>query len=181
MGQELERTRAMGCCVYHDVINEKPAFNIDHVLIGEVGVMVFETKARSKPQKGETTIVYKDGWLNFSNGPRSQSELDQAKRNQQYVQKLLLQLINDSNKASLQRFTAKNLLPMETSLVYPGWHADYRSAFGSGVNLTNDKMLFNFVSSQTARNKRLSLKEAADLNEIFDAYLRKKKEHLIEV
>ncbi len=70
---------------------------------------------------------------------------------------------------------------MGTCLVFPGWHVDYKSAFGSDVNLSNDAMLFNFVSSQCGRNKRLSQKEAADLNEIFDAYLRQKKEHLIEV
>jgi len=97
------------------------------------------------------------------------------------VQKLLLQLINDSNKASLAKFTSKNPLPVETCLVFPGWHADYKSAFGSGVNLSNDVMLFNYVSSQCVQNQRLSQKEASDLNEIFDAYLRSKKEHLIEV
>jgi hypothetical protein len=150
-------------------------------LIGEVGVMVFETKARSKPRKGDTTVIYKYGNLHFSDGRYSKAELDQAKRNQQYVQQLLLQLINDSNKASLMPFYDKKTLPVETCLVFPGWHADYQSAFGSGVNLSNDRMLLNFVSSQSQRNKRLSPKQASDLNEIVDAYLRKKKEHLIEV
>ena len=181
VGQELERTRARGCSVYHDVINDKPKFNIDHVLIGEVGVMVFETKAKAKPLKGETSVKYQDGLLVFSTGQKSKSEVDQARRNGKYVQKLLLQLINDSNKASLRRFTAKNPLPLETCLVYPGWHADYPSAFGSGINLSNDSMLYNFVSSQCAKHQHLSQKEAADLNEILDTYLRKKKEHLVEI
>ena len=181
VGQELERTRARGCSVYHDVINDKPKFNIDHVLIGEVGVMVFETKAKAKPLRGETSVKYQDGSLVFSTGQKSKAEVVQAKRNGKYVQKLLLQLINDSNKASLRRFTAKNPLPLETCLVYPGWHADYPSAFGSGINLSNDSMLFNFVSSQCVKHQRLSQKEAADLNEIMDTYLRKKKEYLVEV
>ena len=30
VGQELERTRAKGCFVFHDIINDKPKFNIDH-------------------------------------------------------------------------------------------------------------------------------------------------------
>ena len=181
VGQELERTRLRGCSVYHDIINDKPKFNIDHVLIGEVGVMVFETKARSKPLKGDVSIKYQEGHLVFSGGYESTNELNQAKRNGKYIQKLLLQLINDSNKASLRKFTAKNPLPLETCLVFPGWHADYKSAFGSGVNLSNDKMLFNFVSSQCTRHPRLSQKEASDLNEIFDAFLRGKKAHLIDV
>lgn len=181
VGQELERTRLRGCSVYHDIIDDKPKFNIDHVLIGEVGVMVFETKARSKPLKGDVSIKYQDGHLLFPNGYKSTNELNQAKRNGKHIQKLLLQLINDSNKASLRKFTAKNPVPLETCLVFPGWHADYQSAFGSGVNLSNDKMLFNFVSSQCAQHQRLSQKEAADLNEVFDKYLRSKKEHLIEV
>jgi hypothetical protein len=181
VGQELERTRVRGCSVYHDIINDKPKFNIDHVLIGEVGVMVFETKARSKPLTGDVTIKYKDGHLVFSNGYESTNELNQAKRNGKYIQKLLLQLINDSNKASLRKFTSKNPLPLETCLVFPGWHTDFQSAFGSGVNLSNDAMLFNFVSSQCAKNQRLSQKEVSDLNEILETYLRKKKEYLIEV
>ena len=181
VGQELERTRAKGCSIYHDVINDKPKFNIDHVLIGEVGVMVFETKAKAKPLKGETSIKYQNGSLVFSTGQKSKTEVDQAKRNGKYVQKLLLQLINDSNKASLRRFTSENPLPMETCLVFPGWHVEYKSAFGSDINLSNDAMLFNFVSSQCAKHQRLSQKEAADLNETLDTYLRKKKEHLIEV
>ena len=183
VGQELERTRACDCSIYHDIVSEKTRakFNIDHILIGEVGVMVFETKAKAKPLKGETSVKYQDGSLAFSTGQKSEAEVVQAKRNGKYVQKLLLQLINDSNKASLRRFTSKNPLPLETCLVYPGWHVDYPSAFGSGINLSNDSMLFNFVSSQCAKHQRLSQKEAADLNEILDTYLRKKKEHLVEV
>jgi hypothetical protein len=181
VGQELERARLRGCSVYHDIVNEKPKFNIDHVLIGEVGVMVFETKARAKPITGDTSVKYQNGKLVFSDGKQSSAELDQAQRNGKYVQKLLLQLINDSNKASLRKFTSRNLVPMETCLVFPGWHTDYQSAFGSGVNLSNDVMLFNYVSSQCAQPQRLSQKEAADLNEIFEVHLRKKKEYLIEV
>jgi hypothetical protein len=181
VGQELERTRIRGCCVYHDIVDEKQKFNIDHVLIGEVGVLVFETKARAKPVKGDTSVKYQNGQLVFSDGRQSKAELDQAQRNGKHVQKLLLQLINDSNKASLQKFTQQHPLPLEICLVFPGWHVDYKSASGSEVNLSNDAMLFNFVSSQCAQKQRLSQKEADDLNEIFDTYLRKKKAHLIEV
>ncbi len=183
VGQELERTRACGCSVYHDIVFDKVRgkFNIDHVLIGEVGVMVFEAKARAKPRKGETKIRMQNGELVFSDGRKSVQELEQARRNRKSVQKLLLQLINDSNKASLRHFTPKNPLPMESCLVFPGWHVEYKSAFGSDVNLSNDAMLFNFVSSQCNKKKLLTPKEAADLNEIFDAALRKKKAHLIEV
>lgn len=181
VGQELERARLRGCSVYHDIVNEKPKFNIDHVLIGEIGVMVFETKARAKPITGDTSIKYQNGKLVFSDGKQSSAELDQAQRNGKYIQKLLLQLINDSNKASLTKFTSRNPLPLETCLVFPGWHVDYQSAIGSGVSLSNDVMLFNYVSAQCAQPQRLSQKESSDLNEIFEAYLRKKKEYLIEV
>lgn len=44
------------------------SFNIDHVLIGEVGVMVFDTKARAKPIKGDTSIKYQNGKLVFAKG-----------------------------------------------------------------------------------------------------------------
>ena len=181
VGQELERTRAFGCSVYHDIINNKPKFNIDHISIGQMGVMVFETKARSKPVSGDTKIRYDNGRLSFSNGPDSTKELDQAKRNMKYMQTLLLKLINDSNKVSLRKFNEKNPVPMQTCLVFPGWHVDYNSARGSGVNLSNDKMLFNFLSAVSRKDPVLSSKEASDLNELLDAHLRSKKQHLIEV
>ncbi len=181
VGQELERTRAGNCCVYHDIIDEKQKFNIDHVLIGEVGIMVFETKTRAKPLKGDTSIKLQNNELLFSDGCKTSDYLEQARRNGKYIQKLLLQLINDSNKASLQKFTAQNPLPLETCLVFPGWHVEYKTALNADVSLSNDIMLFNYVFSQCNKHQRLSQKEAADLNEIFDDYLRKQKEYLIEV
>lgn len=181
VGQELERTRALGCSVYHDIVNDAPAFNIDHVLISESGVMVVETKAKSKPIEGEVKIRHRSGRLEFSDGGYSEKELEQARRNAGYVRKLLCRLIRDGNKVSLERFVKGDSLPLEACLVYPGWHVDYRSAIDSDVHLSNDKMLYNFVASLCRRPPRFSLEEANDLNALLEAYLRQKKAHLIEV
>jgi hypothetical protein len=180
VGQELESARSFGCSVYHDILAENGKFNVDHVLIGEMGVIVFETKARSKPLKGEPLIWFQSGFLHFSDGRFSDKELNQAIVNQRYVRKLFAKLINDGNKAVLQRFVQGDTLPVEVCLVFPGWKVDYKSAFGSGVCLSSDAMVYGFVESQHRHCQRLLPKEASDLKEIFETYLRKKKAYLIE-
>ncbi len=52
IGQELERARNMGYTIFHDIYCEEKKFNIDHIAIGKAGIVVVETKAKSKPKKG---------------------------------------------------------------------------------------------------------------------------------
>jgi len=56
VGQFLERLRAAGYFVFHDVLGEN--FNIDHVLIGPAGVITIETKTLSKPRRGDARITF---------------------------------------------------------------------------------------------------------------------------
>ena len=116
-----------------------------------------------------------------SDGNYCDKAFGQALRNKRYIEKLLLEWIGDSDKVSLQRFSIKNPPPVGTCLVFAGWHVDYKSGFGSGVNLSNEQMVYNFVAKQLGRCKKLSAKEAADLNDVVDKHLRRKKAHLIEV
>lgn len=180
VGQELEKTRYDRYGVYHDIINAKPAFNIDHVIIGEAGVIVFETKAKSKPLKGDCKVKINSGKLEFSDGVVTDAPLDQARRNVEYIQALIQGLVNDSMKGALNGFTNTNPVPVSSCVVYPGWHADYMSAVNHDVKLTNEKMVCNFVAAQHKRNKVLTHQQAYAINELFEQYLRKQKEHLVE-
>ena len=56
VGQYLERLRADGYEVFHDVIGE--GFNLDHVVIGPAGVFTIETKCYSKPASGPAEISF---------------------------------------------------------------------------------------------------------------------------
>lgn len=56
VGQYLERLRANGAEVFHDIQGEN--FNLDHVVIDKSGVYVVETKALSKPLSGKTELIY---------------------------------------------------------------------------------------------------------------------------
>jgi hypothetical protein len=42
-------------------------------------------------------------------------------------------------------------------------------------------MVFNFVEHQHKKEKKLSQREANDISDFLDEYLRKQKEYLIEV
>jgi hypothetical protein len=65
VGQLLEQLRSLGCKVYHAI--EEDGYNIDHVIIGPYGVFAVETKAPSKPSKGQSSVIY-DG-ENVKGGP----------------------------------------------------------------------------------------------------------------
>ncbi|MEL7329051.1 MAG: nuclease-related domain-containing protein, partial [Cyanobacteria bacterium J06559_1] len=65
VGQYLERLRADGYQVFHDVVGKN--FNIDHVIIGENGIFTIETKTYRKPTKGRANIHF-DGESITANG-----------------------------------------------------------------------------------------------------------------
>ena len=62
-GQEPNSLTEAGYRVYHDLPAE--GFNIDHVAVGRNGVFAMETKGRSKPAKGNVTVVYDGRTLRF--------------------------------------------------------------------------------------------------------------------
>ncbi len=184
IGQELEKTRINGYAVFHDIQVDKPGkktFNIDHVIIGEAGIIVFETKSKSKNSDGRCEVRIEHGQLNFSDGTYSKDPLEQASRNGKHIQGLIQKLVNDSMKESLKVFTADKTIPVISCVAYPGWFADYKSAYDSEVKLTNEIMVFNFVEHQHKKEKELSQREANDISDLLDEYLRKQKEYLIEV
>jgi hypothetical protein len=55
VGQYLERLRAEGADVFHDVPGE--GFNIDHVILSVHGFYAVETKTRTKPTRGDARVV----------------------------------------------------------------------------------------------------------------------------
>lgn len=111
VGEYLELLRENGYRVFHDVICDR--FNLDHIIICEHGIFVIETKTYSKPQKGETKILYKDDQI-FVNGVRSKSDIvTQAKAEASWL------------KSTINELTGKSF-DVRTIVVFPGWFVESR-------------------------------------------------------
>src|SRR5690606_28428931 len=76
--QALDRLRAQGCEVFHDLPGDRG--NIDHVVVAQNAVFAIETKWRSKRGKGTASAeVWFDGRsLQFPGGFRDAAPIDQA-------------------------------------------------------------------------------------------------------
>ena len=77
VGQFLERLRASGAHVFHDV--PASGFNVDHVVISEQGVFAIETKTWRK-RHGQARIRVRDGKLYRDHTPANPNPLEQAER-----------------------------------------------------------------------------------------------------
>ena len=73
VGQYLESLREQGVKVFHDLPGNN--FNLNHVLVALSGVYVIETKTYSKPDKGETKIIYTGETLIHHNGIKDDKPL----------------------------------------------------------------------------------------------------------
>ena len=130
VGQELNNLMGAGYRVYHDVPGK--GFNINHVVVGRNGVFAVETKGRSKPVKGDVTVVYNGRTLKFPN--RIETDyLDQAKRQAQWLSRRLSEI------------TGKTI-PVQPVLVIPGWYVD-RIRRGD-VLVLNGKKDTEFITTQ---------------------------------
>lgn len=103
VGQQLERTRAFGCSVFHDFIhnNENIRFNIDHIVIGRFGIAVIETKGRSKPMKGDTLLWATNDKIQFCDGTYTKSPVTQARANERCVREILFNLLSQTDNKNL--------------------------------------------------------------------------------
>ena len=134
VGARLEELRSRDCLVFHDLEfngKDNTKWNIDHVLLGPSTVFVVETKCRRKSrehnadgQKGHE-VIFDGTHLIFPFG-RDTHGLDQARRNAEYLKKLL----EEQNAIGL---------PVEAVLVLPGWFVKRQ---GRGpVRVVNEKEL----------------------------------------
>ena len=122
--QLLDPLKRHGFHVYHDL--QAKGFNIDHVLIGPNGVFAVETKARSKPDRGnnvaDSKVVFDGQHLVFPNHQESKS-IEQAKRQAQWLSKWLSSAVGE-------------IVPVSPLLVIPGWWVELK-AKPVGINITN--------------------------------------------
>src|SRR5678815_3360394 len=87
VGQYLERLRASGYEVFHDIV--APGFNVDHVLIGRSGIFTIETKTWSKPARGEARISFDGKQLMKGNHSPDRNPIVQARAQASWLRNLL--------------------------------------------------------------------------------------------
>lgn len=112
VGQELNQLMFEGCRVFHDFPAEN--FNIDHIVVGENGVLAIETKGRAKPDRGrgaaDAQVVYDGESLKFP-GWVEREPISQAKRQAEWLTKWLSSAVGER-------------VVVKPGLAFPGWYVD---------------------------------------------------------
>jgi len=106
VAEELEKLRAVGAHVFHDVPAD--GFNIDHVVLCDRGVYAIETKTWSKPQNRDARIRLTDTGIIVDGRHPDRDPIAQA----QAEAKWLAQLLKECTGAWFQ---------VRGAVLIPGW------------------------------------------------------------
>lgn len=140
VGQHLDLLREKGAKILHDIPGT--GFNIDHVVIDESGIYVIETKTYSKPEKGQTNVIY-DGEKILVNGKETErNPVIQVKAACSWLKELL------------EKSTGKECHP-KAVILFPGWFVQPTTeAKNSDVWVLNPKALPAFISKSKSQLKK---------------------------
>jgi len=134
VGESLEPLRAKGYRVFHDITSN--GFNIDHVIVGPAGVFTIETKTRSKPSRGCSSIVYDGETVRIGNGAPTNEPLIQARAQARW----LADLLNDGRSRTLV---------VRPIVVFPEWFVEPTNLQRKpDVWVVNVKLLANCLSNE---------------------------------
>lgn len=109
VGQFLEDLRETGFKVFHDVPGNQ--FNVDHILIGSLGVFTVETKTISKPVRGRPLVAYDGTGVVVGSFSPDRDPIVQAKAQARWLR----DLIRDSTGRSIR---------VQPIVVFPGWFVE---------------------------------------------------------
>ncbi len=132
VAQFLERLRENGAIVFHDIPGQ--GFNLDHVVMDRSGIYVIETKTMSKPDKGETRLVFDGESISSFGRPLDRNPVTQVRAARQWLAELI------------QESTGRKF-PVRQVVVFPGWYIEPTAeARASDVWVLNPKALPSFIS-----------------------------------
>ena len=138
VAETLDILKQDGDVILHDIVADK--FNLDHVVCSRHGIFVIETKTRSKPARGNPTVVF-DGKRILVDGMESERDpVNQAMALACWLEQTLL-------ASTGKRF------PVKPVIVFPGWFVE-TIAKGAPVWVLNPKALVSFV-----RNSPVSISD----------------------
>ncbi|OGA23434.1 MAG: hypothetical protein A3H34_04830 [Betaproteobacteria bacterium RIFCSPLOWO2_02_FULL_67_19] len=133
VGQYLERLRADGYQVFHDIVGS--GFNLDHVAIGPAGIFAIETKTFSKPASGPAKVLV-DGERILVNGLEPDRDpLVQAKSQAHWLRDLLAE-------STGRKFQIRSVI------LFPGWYVEQDRASRREVWVLNPKGLPSFLENE---------------------------------
>ncbi len=125
VGRALDQLTEKGHRVYHDFPADD--FNIDHIVIGPVGVMAVETKARSvgaaRRRRQDAIVTYDGRMLHFPKNSDHQT-IDQAKDQALWLSEWISEAVGDPISA-------------RAIVAIPDWHVKRTSA--DGIPVVNPK------------------------------------------
>lgn len=133
VADELDKLTWSGYRIFHDVpcLGATGLFNLDHVVVGKGGVAVIETKTYRKPKGGDAKAncrVEYDGQQLIWPNRRSTKELEQVRRNAEWLQKYLMKELSVETP------------PMQVVAI-PGWYVVQPKGGDRTCRVMNQKQL----------------------------------------
>ena len=120
--------------IYHDLVDQKNKFNIDHVVVSKKGIFIVETKTYRKDKGVERNEITSNGKELFKNGQKMTNNIPlQVKGQVQWLQSELLQT------------TGKKYLIIPT-IALVGWYVDSKKI--DDIYITQAKILNNILEHQ---------------------------------
>jgi hypothetical protein len=151
VAEELNKLMFSGYHVYHDFPAEK--FNIDHILIGPVGVFAVETKTRSKRKgprgKSSADVTYDGKKLIFPNGFYEVNALTQAKDQALWLGKWLSSAVGEKVNVepivTIPGWYVKRLTQEEIPVLNPKKEIEIHITSSGRKNILSDVMIARIV------------------------------------
>jgi len=155
VGQFLEKLREKGSQVFHDIPSK--GFNLDHVVIHESGIYVIETKTYSKPQRGESKVIFNGESVSFNGHKENKKPIIQVNAAANWLAEMLLE-------STGRQFKIKPVV------VFPGWYIEATSeAKFTNAWVLNPKALPTFIGNS---KKQLKLEEVKMASYHLSRYIR---------
>ncbi len=146
VGQFLERLRADGYQVFHDVVGT--GFNVDHVLIGPGGIYTIETKTWSKPARGEPKIRFDGEQITVAGREPERDPVIQARAQASWLNGLLAESTG----------CAYDVFPV---VVFPGWYIEQGAGTLRNIWVLEPKALAKFLANAPQRLEPETIKLAS--------------------
>ena len=144
VGQELNQLMLKGFLVYHDFPAD--TFNIDHIVVGTIGVFAVETKTRGKgtgSSSEEATVTYDGRMLNYADSSDFET-IEQAKQQADWLSNWLAAATEEP-------------LAVRAIVTLPGWVVKRTSADGIPVvNPGQFASLFEHIKPRPVSEKMLN-------------------------
>jgi len=120
--------------IYHDIVDNKKGFNIDHIVLSKKGIFIFETKTyRKSSQYERNEITVKDGKIYKNNYPIQKNIPLQVKGQEQWLQSKLEQALGKK-------------YPIISTIIFIGWYVEDGKI--DTINIINARNIQHILENQ---------------------------------